>query len=45
MCWDIILGKENDEVNETIKIMHRRGIRCLPVVDDSGALVEIVALG
>ena len=44
MYRDIILGKENDDVNETIMIMRQRGIRRLPVVDDSGALVGIVTL-
>ena len=44
MYRDIILGKENDDVNETIRIMRQRGIRRLPVVDDSGALVGIVTL-
>jgi CBS domain-containing protein len=44
MYRDIILGKENDDVNETIKIMRQRGIRRLPVVDDSGALVGIVTM-
>ena len=41
---DIILGKENDDVNETIKIMRQKGIRRVPVVDDNGALVGIVTL-
>lgn len=44
MYRGIILGKENDDVNETIMIMRQRGIRRLPVVDDSGALVGIVTL-
>jgi CBS domain-containing protein len=44
MYRDIILGKENDDVNETIKIMRQRGIRRLPVVDGSGALVGIVTM-
>jgi CBS domain-containing protein len=44
MYRDIILGKESDDVNETIKIMRQRGIRRLPVVDDSGALVGIVTM-
>ncbi|MDD5266331.1 MAG: CBS domain-containing protein [Methylococcales bacterium] len=44
MYRDIILGKENDDVNETIKIMRQKGIRRLPVVDDNGALVGIVTL-
>jgi CBS domain-containing protein len=45
MCRDIILGKESDDVNETIKIMRQRGIRRLPVVDaDSGVLVGIVTM-
>ena len=30
MYRDIILGKENDDVNETIKIMRQKGIRRLP---------------
>ena len=41
---DIILGKENDDVNETIKIMRQKGIRRLPVVGDNGALVGVVTL-
>ena len=44
MYRDIILGKESDDVNETIKIMRQKGIRRLPVVDDNGALVGIVTL-
>ena len=44
MYRDIILGKENDDINETIKIMRQKGIRRLPVVDDNGALVGIVTL-
>lgn len=44
MYRDIILGKENDDVNETIKIMRQRGIRRLPVVDDRGVLVGIVTM-
>ena len=44
MYRDIMLGKENDDVNETIKIMRQKGIRRLPVVDDNGALVGIVTL-
>jgi CBS domain-containing protein len=38
------VGKENDDVNETTKIMRQKGIRRLPVVDDNGALVGIVTL-
>jgi CBS domain-containing protein len=44
MYRDIILGKENDDINETIKIMRQKGIRRLPVVDDNGALGGIVTL-
>ncbi len=44
MYRDIILGKENDDINETIKIMRQRGIRRLPVVDDRGVLVGIVTM-
>jgi CBS domain-containing protein len=44
MYRDIVLGKENDDVNDTIKLMRQKGIRRLPVVDDNGALVGIVTL-
>jgi len=44
MYRDIILGKENDDVNETIKTMRQRGIRRLPVVDDRGVLAGIVTM-
>jgi len=44
MYRDIILGKENDDVNEAIKTMRQKGIRRLPVVDNSGALIGIVTL-
>lgn len=44
MYRNIILGKENDDINDTIKIMRQKGIRRLPVVADNGALVGIVTL-
>lgn len=44
MYREITLAKENDDINETIKIMRQKGIRRLPVVDDSGALIGIVTL-
>lgn len=44
MYRNIILGKENDDVNDTIKTMRQKGIRRLPVVADNGALVGIVTL-
>ncbi|MGZ8225222.1 MAG: CBS domain-containing protein [Methylococcaceae bacterium] len=44
MYREITLAKENDNINETIKIMRQKGIRRLPVVDDSGALIGIVTL-
>jgi CBS domain-containing protein len=44
MCREITVAKENDDVNETIKIMRQKGIRRLPVVDDNGALIGIVTL-
>jgi len=44
MCQDIVLAKEEDDVDETIKIMRHKGIRRLPVVDQAGALVGIVTL-
>ena len=44
MYREIIVAKENDDVNDTIKIMRQKGIRRLPVVDNSGALVGIVTM-
>lgn len=44
MCREISLAKEDDDVDETIKVMHQKGIRRLPVVDNGGALVGIITL-
>jgi CBS domain-containing protein len=44
MCRDIISAKEDDDVDDTIKLMHQKGIRRLPVVDNAGALVGIITL-
>lgn len=44
MYREITVAKENDDVNETIRIMRQKGIRRLPVVDGGGALVGIVTL-
>lgn len=44
MYREITLAKENDEIDETIKIMRQKGIRRMPVVDNSGVLVGIVTL-
>ena len=44
MCRDIIIGKEEDEISDAVKMMRQKGIRRLPVVDDAGALVGIVTV-
>lgn len=44
MYREISVAREDDDVNETIKIMRQKGIRRLPVVDAGGALVGIVTL-
>jgi CBS domain-containing protein len=44
MCRELTLAKENDDVDETIKIMRQKGIRRMPVVDNAGALIGIITL-
>jgi CBS domain-containing protein len=44
MCREITVAKEDDDVNDTIKIMRQKGIRRLPVVADNGTLVGIVTM-
>ncbi|MGZ8215058.1 MAG: CBS domain-containing protein, partial [Methylosarcina sp.] len=41
---EITLAKENDDVDETIKVMRQKGIRRMPVVDNAGALIGIITL-
>jgi CBS domain-containing protein len=44
MYRKITLASENDELDETIKIMRQKGIRRMPVVNEIGVLVGIVTL-
>lgn len=44
MCRDIVIAKEDDDVIDAVKTMRQKGIRRLPVVDSSGALVGIITV-
>lgn len=44
MSADLLTAQEGDELLDTIKRMKERGVRRLPVVDEAGALVGILAL-
>jgi CBS domain-containing protein len=44
MASDLVTVKENVGMYEAIKYMHVKGVRRLPVVDDSGELVGILSL-
>jgi CBS domain-containing protein len=44
MSTDLLIARENDRLLDTIKSMRARGVRRIPVVDDSSALVGILAL-
>ena len=44
MSSEIKLARENDDVTDTIKQMRYKGVRRMPVIDERGALVGIVAL-
>jgi CBS domain-containing protein len=44
MSTDLLTARENDELLDTIKRMTARGVRRVLVLDDSGALVGILAL-
>ncbi len=44
MYREITVAKEDDDINDTIKLMRQKGIRRLPVVDTDGALVGIVTM-
>lgn len=41
--WDVITGSEHEHVNEALERMRVHGIRRLPVVDERGTLVGILA--
>ena len=40
---DLVSAKQTDGVSQTIELMHAKGVRRLPVVDERGALVGIVS--
>jgi CBS domain-containing protein len=42
MCRELVLAQEDDDLLDAIQLMRRKGVRRLPVVDNSGALVGIV---
>jgi len=44
MTSDIVTANTGDDVFETIRMMHARGVRRVIVVDDAGALVGIASL-
>ena len=44
MTRDIVTASSGDDVFETIRMMHSRGVRRVIVVDDAGALVGIASL-
>ena len=44
MSFDLVTVRENDDLIETIERMGDRGVRRVPVVNDAGALVGILAV-
>jgi CBS domain-containing protein len=44
MSGDLLLAKEDDSVTNLVELMQNKGVRRVPVVDDKGALVGIVAV-
>lgn len=43
MSWDLLTARENDDVNGALEHMRTRGVRRLPVIDDRGVLMGILA--
>ena len=43
MSPDLTSAQQTDGVSQTIELMHAKGVRRLPVVDERGALVGIVS--
>lgn len=44
MSFDLVTVRESDDLLETIARMRERGVRRVPVVDDAGGLVGILAV-
>lgn len=42
MCRDLVLAHEDDDLFDAIQIMRQKGVRRLPVIDNSGALIGII---
>lgn len=44
VCRELIVAKENDAIDDTLKLMRQKGVRRLPVVDENGVLQGIITL-
>jgi predicted transcriptional regulator len=44
MSYDLVTAREEDDLMETIKIQRSRGIRRIPIVNEQGELVGILAV-
>jgi CBS domain-containing protein len=44
MCGDLVLAQEDDDLFDAIQMMRQKGVRRLPVVDKSGALIGIITV-
>jgi CBS domain-containing protein len=44
MSDQLVTAREGDDLLETLKMMRARGIRRLPVIDDDGALDDLIDL-
>lgn len=44
MSFELLIAREEDDVMETIKRMRRKGVRRMPVVNNRGGLVGILAV-
>jgi CBS domain-containing protein len=42
MCHGLVLAHEDDDLFDAIQIMRQKGVRRLPVIDNSGALIGII---
>ncbi|MGE5624515.1 MAG: CBS domain-containing protein [Bacillota bacterium] len=40
----LVIASEDDELQDVLEVMRRRGIRRVPVVDKAGALIGVLAL-
>jgi CBS domain-containing protein len=42
MCSELVLAREDDSLFDAIQLMRQKGVRRLPVVDNSGVLIGII---